>query len=337
MVTWDRNNPYIWLNNLKEPWQRRLIREFVEPFRTYGIITPFNERGRRVPLTDFRPILIFTIWDAWSILWTYAYPPSGKMKLKTQIDYLMRSLECLAESLITIQPNQNLRPSTVNITYSRETQKGIAVKYMMGASVRCRVPMNCKTRFGELFRIGTLGNNAWTTDGTPSETCRFIHAHSFPTQESSTIEDKGTVSQVPACAVQNGKTLRYNNNSILVDAFGKSGRSRIGAFIGFKILKDSDPKELTSYITSVSEFGFNHIIIIGEIYSGIVFLDCYGRVFVWEDEGQMVFPLGGSPEEASKRSIGGDKLGWFVENGNVYMYIKKPQPCFFQFDTIRGT
>ncbi|CAG8741279.1 18728_t:CDS:2, partial [Rhizophagus irregularis] len=182
-----------------------------------------------------------------------------------------------------------------------------------------------QTRFGELFRIGTLGNNAWTTDGTPSETCRFIHAHSFPTQESSTIEDKGTVSQVPACAVQNGKTLRYNNNSILVDAFGKSGRSRIGAFIGFKILKDSDPKELTSYITSVSEFGFNHIIIIGEIYSGIVFLDCYGRVFVWEDEGQMVFPLGGSPEEASKRSIGGDKLGWFVENGNVYMYIKKPQ------------
>jgi hypothetical protein len=64
------------------------------------------------------------------------------MKLKTQIDYLMRSLECLAESLITIQPNQNLRPSTVNITYSRETQKGIAVKYMMGASVHCKVPMN---------------------------------------------------------------------------------------------------------------------------------------------------------------------------------------------------
>lgn len=29
----------------------------------------------------------------------------GKMKLKTQIDYLMRSLECLAESLIIIQLN----------------------------------------------------------------------------------------------------------------------------------------------------------------------------------------------------------------------------------------
>ncbi|CAB4414293.1 unnamed protein product [Rhizophagus irregularis] len=56
--------------------------------------------------------------------------------------------------------------------------------------------------------------------------------------------------------------------------------------------------------------------------------DCYGRVFVWEDEGQMVFPLGNSPEEASKRSTTKeeDELAWFVENGNVYEYIKKPQP-----------
>jgi hypothetical protein len=191
-----------------------------------------------------------------------------------------------------------------------------------------------RARFGELFRIGTLGINEWTTDETPSGTCRLIHAHPFPTQAPSTIEDKGTVSQVPACAVQNEKP--YNNNSILVDAFEKSGRSRIGAFIGFKILKDSDPLELTSYVESVSEFGFNHIIIIGEIYSGIVFLDCYGRVFVWEDECQMVFPLGNSPEEASKRSKRGDKVGWFLKNGNVYEYIKKPRPCFLQLDTVRG-
>ena len=39
----------------------------------------------------------------------------------------------------------------------------------------------------------------------------------------------------------------------------------------------------------------------------------------------MVFPLGDSPEEASKRLIGGDKLGWFLKNENVYEYIKKPQ------------
>jgi hypothetical protein len=202
------------------------------------------------------------------------------------------------------------------------------------SGIRCEVCPNQRSigilqaQFGKLFRIGALGGDTWTTE-TPSETCRLVHAHPFPTQGSSTIEDKGTVSQVPACPVQNGKTLRYNSNSILVDAFEKSGRSRIGTFIGFTILKDSGPKELkelTSYISSVAKFGFNHIIIIGEIYSGIVFLDCYDRVFVWEDEDQMVFPLGNSPEEASKRSIGGNELAWFVKNENVYEYIKEPQP-----------
>jgi hypothetical protein len=42
----------------------------------------------------------------------------------------------------------------------------------------------------------------------------------------------------------------------------------------------SDPIELIGYIASVAEFGFNHIIIIGEIHFGMVFLDLYGRVFL---------------------------------------------------------
>jgi hypothetical protein len=60
-----------------------------------------------------------------------------------QIDYLMRSLERLAESLITIQPNQKLRPSTVNITFSKEIskRKEIVVKSMMGASIHYKIPI----------------------------------------------------------------------------------------------------------------------------------------------------------------------------------------------------
>lgn len=41
-----------------------------------------------------------------------------------------------------------------------------------------------------------------------------------------------------------------------------------------------DPKEFTEftdYMESVAEFGFNHIIIIGEIDYGMVFMDCYSR------------------------------------------------------------
>ena len=92
-----------------------------------------------------------------------------------------------------------------------------------------------------------------------------------------------------------------------------------------KIL-DVDPKELTYYIKCIAEFYFSHIIIIGETNCGVIFLDCCGRVFLWDDENLLLWPLGDSPEEASKYTIKGkNRLGWFVENGIVYEYIKKPQ------------
>jgi hypothetical protein len=60
----------------------------------------------------------------------------------------------------------------------------------------------------------------------------------------------------------------------------------------------------------------------------MIFLDCYGRVFQLDDESQFLWPLGDSPEEAQKYSTDGDELGWFVENGVVREYIRKPQ-CMY--------
>jgi hypothetical protein len=36
-------------------------------------------------------------------------------------------------------------------------------------------------------------------------------------------------------------------------------------------------------LENVAEFGFNHFIVIGEIDYGMVFMDCYSRLFQWED------------------------------------------------------
>ena len=41
---------------------------------------------------------------------------------------------------------------------------------------------------------------------------------------------------------------------------------------------------LDIYVDIIQEYGFNHIILIGEREYGIIFLDCYGRVFLWDDE-----------------------------------------------------
>jgi hypothetical protein len=178
-----------------------------------------------------------------------------------------------------------------------------------------------QTSFGELRRIGSLGGDAWKTI-VPQKTCRLIHAHSRYTEdESSSIGSQASMCQVRSCEGKNGRTSRCNDPLILVDAF--EDKSRIASLIDYEVL-DSDPKELIYYIRNVAKFGFDHIIIIGEIENGILFLDCYGRVFLWDDEGRMLWPLGDSPEEASKRLIKGeDQLRWFVVNGIVYEYITK--------------
>ncbi|CAG8514675.1 20541_t:CDS:2 [Dentiscutata erythropus] len=137
----------------------------------------------------------------------------------------------------------------------------------------------------------------------------------------SITENPTTMSQVQLCEGKNGRTSRCNDSLILVDAF--KDNSRIATLVNYEVL-DSDPKELIYHIRCVANFGFEHIIIIGETEYGMIFLDCYGRVFLWENESQTLWPLGDSPEKASKRIVKGvDQLSWFEDNGTVYEQITK--------------
>ncbi|CAB5123277.1 hypothetical protein RhiirA5_359966 [Rhizophagus irregularis] len=203
-----------------------------------------------------------------------------------------------------------------NVTMGKECE-GCSNRRTMG---------ELQARFGKLFRIGSLGDNAWKST-IPPRTCRLIHAQSRYTQGgSSSIECHTTVHQVQLCDGNDESSSGCNNTLVLVDAF--EDKSRVATSCKFKIF-DSDPKELTYYIKCIAEFGFNHIIIVGETNGGMVFLDCYGRVFLWNDESLSLWPLGDSPEEASKYTIKGkDRLEWFVENGIVYEIIEKWQDIY---------
>ncbi|CAG8554101.1 9874_t:CDS:2 [Ambispora leptoticha] len=152
--------------------------------------------------------------------------------------------------------------------------------------------------FGKLLRVGSLRGDGWKKI-VPRKTCQLVHADArFTSKGKSIAENPTTMSQVQ-----------------LFDAF--KDNSRIATLVDYEVL-DSDPKELIYHIRCVAGFGFDHIIIIGETDYGIIFLDCYGRVFLWENESQMLWPLGNSPEEASKGLVKGDQLRWFEENGTVY-------------------
>src|SRR4051812_10471295 len=90
--------------------------------RTNQIITPFEKEEverKKITLHEFHPIhklhsiWLITVYDTWALLWSHAFRPSRKITLKEQVNYLMRSLELLVESLMTIQLNEKLRPLTV--------------------------------------------------------------------------------------------------------------------------------------------------------------------------------------------------------------------------------
>jgi hypothetical protein len=127
---------------------------------------------------------------------------------------------------------------------------------------------------------------------------------------------------VPSVSVRNendGLASASNNSSILVNTFAE--RSRFASFIGHEFFTDSEAEDLTDYIACVEEFGFNHIIIIGEVDFGMIFLDCYGRIFKWDDENQILWPLGDleDPHKYAKKFKRGENwLGLFIKNGTVY-------------------
>ena len=168
-----------------------------------------------------------------------------------------------------------------------------------------------------------MGSVTWRNE-LPREACHLVHAHPCPTHESGGPFDN----QESMCLVSEsvGKDVLQQGCSdilMVVDTFANGQvRRRVASTYGYELPIDSrDPIKLDCYIKHVAEFGFNHIIIIGELDYGMVFMDCFGRVFHWEDMLQMLWPLG---NYFSKESNVRNKYAWFVENDGV-VYEIEPQ------------
>ncbi|KAF0485252.1 hypothetical protein F8M41_022841 [Gigaspora margarita] len=147
---------------------------------------------------------------------------------------------------------------------------------------------NLQASFGKLFRISTLGGTARTKE-IPTKLCHYVLAHSSLSQDTrGTTDDQGSMSLVSKYDEQNDAFC--NNTSMVVDTYANdSDHCNIASFIGCELPSDSgDPKGLELYMMWVAKFGFNHIIIIEEIDYEMIFLDCYGHVFLWKDMSQML-------------------------------------------------
>ncbi|CAG8704961.1 7357_t:CDS:2, partial [Ambispora leptoticha] len=207
----------------------------------------------------------------------------------------------------------------INTSIKSENNKDIIVEFK--SCPNRRTIENLQASFGKLFRIGTLGGTTWTTE-IQKEPCHYVLAH----PGSGTKDDQESLTQVSKYEDQNGALC--DNKLLVVDTFeNDSDRRNLASFIGCELPSDSgDPKGLQLYMMWAAKFGFNHIIIIGEIDYGMIFLDCYGRVFLWEDMCQMLWPMGNSLEEA-RLNDGKDNLYWILLNDEVICEIEVPPEC----------
>ncbi|CAG8436157.1 10662_t:CDS:2 [Funneliformis caledonium] len=109
------------------------------------------------------------------------------------------------------------------------------------------------------------------------------------------------------------------NNLFIVDKIeNESDRRRIATFISYEFTDEND--DLIFYSECVKEYGLNHIIVIGQLDFGIIFLDCYGRVFEFNDMSQMFLPLGNSLAELSIKNQA-PHVAWIIKSdGDLYEY-----------------
>lgn len=135
-------------------------------------------------------------------------------------------------------------------------------------------------QLGPLLRVNTPGGNARYK----KKTCNLVLPNDLPKIWSNEC-DTSLCQVFPSDEFDDGHGYR-NNLPITIDTIMKPNRCYIANSLGYKIYdKDQEDyikyikEELNCYIEEVLEYGFDHIIIIGQQNCGILFLDCFGRVF----------------------------------------------------------
>ncbi|PKY48988.1 hypothetical protein RhiirA4_464766 [Rhizophagus irregularis] len=140
---------------------------------------------------------------------------------------------------------------------------------------------------GKLCRDYGLDSSPWTQ--IPKKSCKLV----LPDDIDGDSDDMSQVQMDSKDDEMLGVLNDPRNSLMLVEMIAcESDICRVSSSIGFEIKIKVPLENLIVYIKRVKEYGFNHIIIIGELYCGMLFLDCYGRLFEWDHMQYLLFPLG---------------------------------------------
>ena len=173
---------------------------------------------------------------------------------------------------------------------------------------------------GKLCRNGALDSTPWTE--IPKKPCKLI----LPDNNDGESKDQTSMSQVQIGS-EGDETLGLLNNSLmLVEMIAcESEICRVTSSIGLEIKTKVPLEDLIIYMERVKRYGFNHIIIIGELYCGMLFLDCYGRLFEWDHMEYLLSPLGDYLKEDFQLD---PAVAWGIADGFVFEFkIKQVGIC----------
>ncbi|RIA81162.1 hypothetical protein C1645_837434 [Glomus cerebriforme] len=173
---------------------------------------------------------------------------------------------------------------------------------------------------GELFRIGTLAGTTWTTED-PTTSCRYVLPHIMHEKNhlSKSIDNQAPMHQVSKGSRPYESHANCKNSLMVIEKIkNKYNVRRIATLTQLKLLNEES--DFTDDIKSVKKFGFNHIIIIGERDYGMLFLDCYGRMFDWDSMSLVLWPIGNYLDVVAGNSKTSQMI-WDVEfDGTVFEF-----------------
>lgn len=173
--------------------------------------------------------------------------------------------------------------------YDQQINSGLESReYAGGQMVRPECIQQLGPTLGPLLRVGSFEGSAWTKKW-PKTACHLVNPDSVY-KESDEIE--ASMCKVQTCD-ENDDTNGFGrkNHLMVVDTIINLNRKSVANSFGQEIedqnqINDIDyVKELKDYIEEISDYGFDHIIVIGERYIGLLFMDCFGRVFDLDDIG----------------------------------------------------
>jgi hypothetical protein len=176
---------------------------------------------------------------------------------------------------------------------------------------------------GQLLRIGSLEGPTWTKKES-TKPCNYV----LPSNKFNRFreENNASVHQVPKADECDEPREDSNYSLILVEKISNGeDRLRVANSIGISILNKYPIEDYIDSIQQVKRYGFNHIIIIGECIYGILFIDCYSRVFRWDSMCDALWFLGDYSQRLKKKSKTG-RAEWEVsDDGKVF----EIEPCMY--------